>query len=370
MTRARSPGSGGPDPAAFADLLCGYCLDVREGQQVLVRSTPLAAPLLLELQRAMLQRGAWPLMRLSLPGEERSFYAHATDELLDNPPPITLAEARAADASLRVQAPADTRALTGVDPALIARASRARRPVGDAVMRRRWCITLWPTPALADQAGMSLADYEALVSRALFLDRAKPAEAWSELRGFQSELIERLSPARRLRLEGPDTDVTLSVRGRKWVNSDGRRNMPSGEVFTGPLESSAEGHVTFNVASNPDGVDVAGVRLTFARGEVTEARAERGEPYLREMLASDPGARRIGEIGIATNYGIDRPTGTILLDEKIGGTVHLALGRSYPETGGRNRSSLHWDMVCDLRQGGTISADGEVIQRDGRFVGR
>jgi aminopeptidase len=362
--------AAGPDPAAFADLLCGYCLDVSEGQQVLIRSTPLSAPLLLELQRAMLQRGAWPLLRLSLPGEERGFYEHAPGRLLDAVPPIALAEARRTDASLRIQAPADTRALSDVDPAVIARAARARRPLGDAVMRRRWCISLWPTPALAGQAGMAPAEYEALVCRALFLDRPEPAAAWRELRGFQADLIERLAQARRLRLEGPGTDVTLSVRGRTWVNSDGSRNMPSGEVFTGPLEASAEGHVAFNVSASPGGVEVAGVRLTFRRGEVVEARAERGQDYLREMLASDPGARRLGEIGIATNYGIDRPTGTILFDEKIGGSFHLALGRSYPETGGRNRSALHWDMICDLRSGGTISADGEVIQHDGRFVGR
>jgi aminopeptidase len=360
----------GPDPAAFADLLCEYCLDVSEGQQVLIRSTPLAAPLLLELQRAVLQRGAWPLLRISLPGEERGFYAHAAGEPLDAVAPIALAEARRADASLRIQAPADTRALADVDPALIARASRARRPLGEAVMRRRWCISLWPTPALAEQAGLPLTEYEALVCRALFLDRPEPAHAWRGLHEFQAGLIERLSQARKLRLEGPDTDVTVSVRGRTWVNSDGRRNMPSGEVFTGPLESSAEGRISFNVSASPGGVEVAGVRLTFRRGEVVEAHAERGQDYLREMLASDPGARRLGEIGIATNYGIDRPTGTILFDEKIGGTFHLALGRSYAETGGRNRSALHWDMICDLRGGGTISADGEVIQRDGRFVGR
>ena len=361
--------SGGPDPAAFADLLCDYCLQVQAGWQVLIRTTPLAAPLVGELQRALLERDAWPLPRLSLPGEERGFYEHARATQLDGVAPITLAEASGAQASLRIQAPADTRSLAGVDPALIARASRARRRVGEASMRRRWCNTLWPTPALAEQAGMRPAAYADLVERALFLDRPDPVAAWTELGAAQQRVIARLSQANRLRVQAAGTDLTLSVRGRRWVNSDGRRNMPSGEVFTGPLERSAEGEVTFDVPSSPAGADVAGVRLVFRRGEVVEASAQRGEDYLLSMLDSDPGARRLGEIGIGTNFGIDRPTGTILLDEKIGGTFHLALGRSYPETGGRNRSALHWDMIGDLRRGGTISADGEEIQRDGRFVG-
>jgi aminopeptidase len=188
------------------------------------------------------------------------------------------------------------------------------------------------------------------------------------LRHFQDELITRLAPAAELRLEADGTDLVMRVKGRTWVNSDGRRNMPSGEVFTGPLETSANGRVRFDVPSAPSGVDVAGVELVFREGEVVEARAERGEDYLHHALAIDDGARRLGEVGIGTNVGITRPTGTILFDEKIAGTVHLALGRSYPETGGKNRSALHWDLICDLRRGGRLTADGEVIEEDGRFA--
>jgi aminopeptidase len=158
------------------------------------------------------------------------------------------------------------------------------------------------------------------------------------------------------------------VGKRTWVNSDGRRNMPSGEVFTGPHETSAEGHVRFSVRSSPAGMDVDGVELELRGGEVVAAGARTGDAYLQRALATDPGARRLGEVGIGTNFGIDRPVGTILFDEKIGGTVHLALGRSYPETGGRNKSALHWDLICDLRRGGRLTADGELIQQDGRFV--
>jgi len=357
------------DPDRFAALLCGYCLDVQPGQQVVVRSTPLAAPLLRALQRSILEREAWPLLRLGLPGHEEGFYSAARDRHLDGFAPAELAEAEGTDCSLAIQAPENTRALAGVDPARIARAARARAPVREAAMRRRWCATLWPTPAGAQQAGMSLGDFEAFVRGALFLDREDPAAAWGELRALQARVIDRVSGARELRIEAEGTDLTLSVQGRTWVNSDGRRNMPSGEIFTGPVETSAEGRVRFTVPSAPGGVDVDGIELRFAEGRVVEASAARGGAYLRQTLATDAGASRLGEIGIGTNVGIDRPIGAILFDEKIGGTVHLAIGRSYPETGGVNASAVHWDMICDLRQGGTLSADGEIVQRDGAFVG-
>src|SRR4051812_31243909 len=352
----------------FADLLAGYCLDVQPGQQVLVRSTSLAAPLLLELHRAILERDAWPLLRIELPGQAEGFYASARDRHLDDFPSLALREAKECDATVGIQAPENTRALAGVDPARIARMSRGRREVREQMLKKRWCSTLWPTHALAQQAGLSLADFSAFVARALFLDRDDPVASWRSLGAFQDQLISRLKPARELRIEADATDLTLRVEKRTWVNSDGRRNMPSGEVFTGPHEASANGRVFFDVPSSPAGVDVGGVTLVFRDGEVVEAGAERGEDYLHQALASDAGARRLGELGIGTNYGIDRAVGAILFDEKIGGTVHLALGRSYPETGGRNESAVHWDLICDLRRGGRLSADGEVVQENGRFL--
>ncbi|MBJ7328780.1 MAG: aminopeptidase [Solirubrobacteraceae bacterium] len=359
----------GLDAGKFADLLTGYCLDVQPGHQVLVRSTTLAAPLLLELQRAILEREAWPIIRAELPGAAQLFYEHARDRQLDEPPDIAYYEARKAASHLGIQAPEDTRALADVAPEILQRAALGRQPIREITMRKTWCSTLWPTEALAEGAGMPLAEYEDFVSRALFLGQVDPVRAWGELREFQEQLIGRLKKAREIRIESDGTDITLDVKGRTWVNSDGRRNMPSGEVFTGPLETSANGTITFDVPSSPAGVHVTGVRLTFRDGEVIEASADEGEDYLRHALAVDDGAKRLGELGIGTNFGIDRPTGTILFDEKIGGTVHLALGRSYPETGGKNRSSLHWDLICDLRPGGRLYADGELVQQHGRFIG-
>jgi aminopeptidase len=215
---------------------------------------------------------------------------------------------------------------------------------------------------------MELEQFAAFVRSATFLDRPDPPAAWGELGAFQAELIDRLEGVRELRIEAEGTDLKLSVKGRSWVNSDGRRNMPSGEIFSGPVETSAEGRIRFTIPSAPAGVEVDGVELVFANGLVVEARAERGDEYLQQALSTDEGARRLGEVGIGTNFGITRPVGSILFDEKIGGTVHLALGRSYPETGGRNESALHWDLICDLREGGRLTADGAPLLVDGQFV--
>jgi aminopeptidase len=349
------------DPDRFAALLSNWCLEVREGEQVLVSASTLAEPLVIALHRAILARGAWPLMRLSPPPLERQFYAVAHDAQLDGFAPLELTEVDSVDARVHVRAPANLRELTDIDPAIVARAARARAPIAEARLRTRWCVTLWPTSGLAQQAGMSDEDYAAFLNRALFLDRADPAGAWRELGERQQRLVERLASGREIRIEADGTDLRLRVDGRTWINSDAHSNMPSGEVFTGPVEDSATGTVRFTVPSASRGALVEDVRLRFEAGRVVEARAGRGDSYLQAALETDAGARFLGELGIGTNGAIDRPTGSTLLDEKIAGTIHLALGRSYQETGGVNSSALHWDLICDLRSGGRISVDGEPL---------
>jgi aminopeptidase len=290
------------------------------------------------------------------------FYRHASDAQLDGHAPLDLIEMENIDAYVRIDAPANTQALAGVDPALVTRAARARRAIQEVRLSRRWCGTLWPTAALAQRAGMSLDDYADFVAGALFLDQGDPVAAWRALSQRQAKLVQRLSQAREIRIEAPGTDLRLRVEGRTWINSDGKRNMPSGEVFTGPHERSANGTIRYDVPSSPGGVEVAGIDIEFRDGEVVRARAQRGDDYLQAALQTDAGARYLGELGIGTNAGIDRATGSILFDEKMAGTVHLALGRSYPETGGQNDSALHWDMICDLRAGGRLSADGETLE--------
>lgn len=355
----------GPDPDSFAALVCDWCLAVQPDHKVLVSSTTLAEPFALSLHRAILERDAWPHVSLAPPSQMGSFYRHARERHLGQPPPIDMALLTAVDSLVRIDAPANTNELSGIDPQLIARAAAARGPLTELGFSRRTCGTLVPTPALAQQAGMGEQDYASFVNRALFLDRPDPIAAWRELSDSQAKLIKRLAPARTIRIEADGTDLSLEVQGRTWINSDGKRNMPSGEVFTGPLERSANGTIRFTVPTGPRGVTVTGVDLTFRDGEVVGARAEHGETYLNAALATDPGARFLGELGIGTNAGIDRSTGHILLDEKMAGTVHLALGRSYRETGGVNQSALHWDLICDLRDDGLLSADGETVVERG-----
>jgi aminopeptidase len=366
VTDDRDSQPAGPDPGAFATLLCDWCLEVQSGQQVLIGMSLESMPLVRALHAGLLKRGAWPLLRPALFAAD--FYRHARPAQLDGFPGLDLAEVQGADALIRIDAPVSTMALAGVDPELVQRVARARRPIQEARLARRWCTTIWPTPALAQQARMNDDDYAAFVRRALLLDKPDPLDAWRSLSARQASLVARLSRARAVRIQAAGTDLRLRVDGRTWINSDGRRNMPSGEVFTGPLEDSAEGSIRFTVPSSPRGVEVRGVELRFEAGRVVAASAEAGEDYLEAALATDAGARSLGELGIGTNTGIDRATGSILLDEKIAGTVHLALGRSYPETGGTNVSALHWDMICDLREGGRLSVDGQVVNENGHFV--
>ena len=354
-----------------ADLLTDYCLQVREGESVMVNASTEALPLAREVHNAVLRRGAWPVMRLSYPGQLEDFYANARDAQIDGVAEAARREIEVVDAWLRIGAESNTRGLSEVDPALQARQGKAASAVTRVRMTKKWCGTLYPTAAYAQDAGMSTRDFEDFVWQAMYLDEPDPVAAWHAVHERQAALVERLSRAREVRLEAAGTDLTLRVDGRTWQNSSGRRNMPSGEVFTGPLEDSANGRVRFTIPSRVNGREVAGVEVEFRDGRAVHATAERGEEYLLRQLDTDAGARLIGELGIGTNEKIQRSTGIILFDEKIGGTVHLALGFSYPETGGLNTSALHWDMILDMRPaagGGRIVLDGEVFAEDGRFL--
>ena len=353
----------------YAELLTGYCTEVRPGETVALHVGSDALPMARALTRATLRVGARPLLRVSYPQYEADLIELASDDYLDGEPTAELSEIRHTDVYIRVDAPHDLRALQAADKTRMARLARQRAPIQEErLSRTRWVGTLYPTSAAAVAAGMGVDAFERFVFGAMFLDEDDPVEQWRALRALQAELIERLTPARRLRVRGDGTDLTLSVADRIWINSDGKRNMPSGEVFTSPVEDSAEGVITFDLPSSVSGSLVRGVRLRFERGVVVEASAEEGEDLLRARLDSDAGARRLGEVGIGTNRKIQRPILHTLFDEKIGGTLHLALGRSYPESGGTNQSAIHWDLITDLRRGGSIELDGEPFQVDGRFV--
>ncbi len=304
---------------------------------------------------------------MQYPDQQREFLLGGGD-WLDQPPRAYVAMVQAVDASLRIESEENPLSLAGVEPARLVRERKGWAGVRSARASKRWCLTLYPTAGYAQQAGLSTAVFREDVRKALFLDHNDPVAAWRNLAQFQARLIQRLEQGHQVRIVAEGTDLTLGIAGRRWVNSDGKRNMPSGEVFTGPLEESAQGYIRFNLPSVVSGQRVAGAFLRFDQGKVVEASAEQGEDYLLSMLETDPGARFLGELGIGTNSGIQQPTGLILFDEKIGGSIHLALGRSYPETGGRNESAIHWDLILDLRQGGEIWLDGVLLQRSGQFL--
>lgn len=352
----------------WADLLVDYCLRVVPGESIVISSELEARPLVEACYRAIVLRGGHPLVRVEIPGLAEFFAQHAGPEQLSHLPPVGLYEAQNIDGRIRISAETDTRAMSRVDPARQAAIDRARDPIRRAASQKRWVLTQYPTQAYANDAKMPLPDYERYVAAAMFLDRDDPVEAWRELGRRQAGLVEFMSQVGTIRIEGDGTDLTLSVAGRTWINSDGQRNMPSGEIFTGPLEESAQGRLRCSFPVCRGGREVAGIALEFARGRVVAASAEEGEEYLRSMLDLDPGARRLGELGIGLNRGIDRFTGSILYDEKIGGTVHLALGQSYPETGGTNHSALHWDLIVDLRRAGRVTADGRTVMEDGVWL--
>jgi aminopeptidase len=352
----------------WADLLVDYCLAVERGETIVISSELDGRPLVEACYKRVVRRGGHPLLRIELPGMHEYFLQEASDAQLSFLPPAALYESQTVNARIRIAAESDTRSMSKVDPRRQAAFDRAREPVRAASRKNRWVLTQYPTLAYATDAQMTLPEYEQFITSALFLDTPDATAAWRELGRRQAGLVEFMAGVRSVRIESVDTDITLSVAGRTWINSDGRRNMPSGEIFTGPIENSASGRLRSSFPVCRDGRELAGIRLEFRAGKVVSARADHGEDYLTAMLDLDAGARRLGELGLGLNPGIDRFTGSILFDEKIGGTVHLALGQSYPETGGVNGSALHWDIIVDTRKEGRITADGRLVMENGQWL--
>ena len=357
-----------PRVRELAELLVDRCLDVQPGWQVSVRATPLARPLVREVARALGRRGAYDLPRINW-GPERfrpdlDWALEAPLELLGELPSIEAHQVANEDARLTIRAPEDVHAGSELDP----ERRKLLQQAGEPASRRaraldvRWALVEYPTEAAAAEAGMTLAEFEEFVYDACLLD-------WGAEEERMRAIKERFDRASSVRIVGEETDLTLGIEGREGVVSAGFRNMPDGEVFYSPVEDSANGVIHF--AEFPAvylGHDVVGARLVFREGEVVEATAEEGEEFLRQVIATDAGARRLGELGLGCNPRITRFTRNVLFDEKIDGTVHLALGASYTYTGGKNESAVHWDMVKDLRPGGEIALDGEVVQRDGSWL--
>lgn len=359
----------------LASVLVNYSCGVKPGQLVRISGAPSSQPLIVELFREVLAAGGHPTARMVPDELDEIFLKNATDEQLRYLNPISLYEYEKIDVSIGIWAEENTKALTNCDPAKIGITQAARKPLMDLFMKRaaekslNWVGTQYPNLAAAQDAEMSLSEYEDFVFNAGFLYEADPVAAWKRISERQQRLVDFLNGKHEYRVVAANgTDVRMSLDGMRWINCDGKENFPDGEVFSGPVVDSVEGQINFSFPAVHHGREVLDAKLTFRNGKVVDASATKGEDFLISMLEMDEGARRLGECAIGTNYHIQQFTRNTLFDEKIGGTVHFALGAGYPESGNTNQSGLHWDMVVDLRTGGYVEVDGIRIIEDGKFL--
>ncbi|MCZ6633394.1 MAG: aminopeptidase [bacterium] len=358
----------------IADVLVNYSLSIQPGQKVLIRGESLAEPLIQETYRAALRAGALVTPQIGLPGLEKIFMDEANDEQLQWIQPMSRLVTEEYDALLAISASSNTREGTQFDPEKLALRGKANQPIQDRFFERaakgefKWVATLFPTQAFAQDADMAFEDYAEFVYHACLPDSEDPIGFWKNMEARQEHLVQYLNGVKTLRLVAKDTDLTVGVKDRKWINCAGRENFPDGEVFTGPIETETEGHVRFTYPAVHQGNEVTDAQLWFEKGRIVKAAAQKGKDFLLATLDRDEGARILGEFAIGTNPGITRFTRNTLFDEKIQGTVHMAVGMSYPDSGGTNQSQVHWDMICDMREGGKLYADDELIYENGAFT--
>lgn len=367
----------------LARVLVNYSLEIKPEDKLLIASQVAGAPLAREVYREALRAGAHPTARITLDPSRTRYsafdsltelkVAEGNESQLRYVSELNMQTVEHFDAILTIWADENTKAFSGFDPARLALFQQSQKGLLQRYFQRaadgelRWCLTLFPTHAHAQDTGMSLTEFEDFVFGAGLLHSDDPAAAWREVRAQQQHIADYLGTHDEIHIVAPGTDLKYRVGGRTWINASGLRNFPDGEVFTGPVESSVSGKVCFTYPAVFGGTEVEDVRLTFEDGKVVHATAARGQSYMESLLDQDPGARYVGEAAFGLNYGVKQFTRNILFDEKIGGTMHLALGNGYPETGSKNESALHWDMICDLREG-RVFADGKLCYEGGRFI--
>jgi aminopeptidase len=371
-----------PRVESLARVLVEYSNKIRPGDRVLIEAEPAAEPLVRACFREILEAGGHPHLSISLAGQatltglDDVFLQYANDDQLDYSATFYDLVYENFESRIRIQSLSNTRLLAGVDKERFARRGKATQNVLESQFTRgqtrefRWMTTLFPTQAYAQDSEMSLEEFENFVYRVCHVDdpASDPIKYWQSVKEEQSRFVEAFNGHEQVEVRGPNCDLKLSIKGRTFLNACGENNMPDGEVFTGPVEDSVEGRVRFSYPSVSGGNEVEGVELVFKEGKVVEAHAEKNQQFLDSMLETDEGARYLGEFAVGLNYGVDRITKNILFDEKIGGSIHMALGAGYPETGSVNKSAIHWDLITDMQDGGEILVDGELFYKDGRFV--
>jgi aminopeptidase len=358
----------------LAQLLVQYSVNVQPEEWVYITGNVAAEPLINEVLKAVLEAGGHPTILMDSAALSETKFKYASDTQLKWVSPVDKMLMEEADVLISLRATTNTRALNGIQPDKQQTYSKARRGLMETYMQRaaeeklKWVVTQYPCPAYAQEADMSLDDYADFVYQATFTDKDDPVAAWQELHDQQQKIVDWLKGKKEVVLKSPNVDLSLSIEGRTFINSDGKKNMPSGEIFTGPVEDSANGWVEFTYPAITSGREVSGVRLEFKDGKVINASAKKNEAFLISQLDSDEGARYLGEFAIGTNYGIQQFTKSILFDEKIGGSFHMAVGSGYPETGSKNKSSIHWDFICDIKEDSEIHVDGELLYKNGKFM--
>jgi aminopeptidase len=358
----------------LADVLVNYSTCVQPGEWVGILGDAVALPALRAVYEEVVRAGGNPTLFLSDEYMTRVFLREANDEQVAWLDPVQTLYYEQADVYIRIGGGSNTRAMSNIDPKRNQKVQAARRTWLDTRLQRaskgemKWVGAWYPNEASAQEANMSLEEYEAFVYSATFADREDAVEQWRKIAATQEQKIQWLKGKKQVKMQGPNVDLELSIDGRTFINACGERNMPDGEIFTGPVENSVNGWVRFSYPSIVAGRAVSGIELKFEQGKVVEAHAEANDDLLQAQLNTDTGARYLGEYAIGTNFGINKFTGNILFDEKIGGTVHMAVGTGYPDTGSKNTSAIHWDMICDMRNDSTIHVDGELFYKNGEFV--
>ncbi len=359
--------------AKYADLLVNYSLELKKGDKFLVIANHTAEPLLQQIHRASLQAGAHPEFKIGFNGQQKIHYDFGSDEQIEYVSPALKLMNDEYQGWLSIISPFNMKELSSVDPEKIKKQRLGRKEINKTFMKRsaegsmRWSLCVFPTDAAAQECDMSLDEYREFVFKACFLDADDPIAKWKELRDSQQKICDHLNTKNNIHYLSNDVDVAFSCEGRKWLNSAGTHNMPSGEVFSAPVEDSVNGKVRFSYPGFYMGKEIEDIQLEIKEGEVVKWQAGKGKNILDKIFEIE-GARRFGEVAVGTNHGIDKFTKNMLFDEKIGGTIHMAVGAAYPETGGVNESAIHWDMLADMRNGGQIFADDELIYENGKFI--
>jgi len=351
-----------PRITKLADILTGYSVKIKKGSIIKINCGIEAKDLALEIYKRILKKGAYPRLNVDLPGSAYTYFKHASEEQLKNFPELAKIEAEKTDGVISIGTEYNTKELSNISPKKIAMRRKVTYPISKIILSKdNWVICQYPTNSLAQDAEMSLEEYEDFVFSATNVD-------WKREEQKQKKLKKVLDAGSKVRIVGKDTDISFSIKGRTALLCCGKRNMPDGEVFIAPVENTTEGYIRYTYPAIYGGKEVTDVRLEFKKGKVVSATAAKNQDLLRAMVNTDAGSKYLGEFGIGMSPGIKKFTKQILFDEKINGTIHLALGMAYKEGGGKNDSAVHWDMIKDLRQGGAIYVDGKCIQKDGKFL--